>query len=122
MKNKVILIAIFLTACTQNVRFLGHHSPSLIAKKVQVGYTKSTVDSVFGRPSFISNDGNTWYYVRIDGRIGSLVSFVPESREITELKFENNTISAIKNYKNPIDDNDDPALDYKKFTAYKKLV
>lgn len=87
-----LLFALMLTSCfmfssciRKYTKFIGFYDPKLVANTIKIGDDTEFILSKFGSPSFKSDDGKIWYYTRVNGSDGMLISFTPISQETTEI-------------------------------------
>ena len=86
MKWLVFLIFL-ISACDNGVRFLGYPKVEDVPNIIKIGDDMDFVYSSLGSPSLKSDDGLTWYYIRINGRLGNIVSFVPNQKIMCLVRF-----------------------------------
>jgi len=117
MKFTILIIILLLTACKKEVKFVGYPNIEKIHNQIKFGYTKEYILNTIGAPSFISNDESIWYYTRINGNDGNLVSFVPKNRSLLAITFNGqNLVADIKI------DTKEISLDKKPYFINKKML
>lgn len=104
MKN-ILFVSLILTACSTSIKFIGHYSPKKVVSNVKVGDYGYSIVEKFGEPTI--KDEDTWYYVKINGKEGNIVSFIPENKEIAKITFKSGMVEKIEFATLPAQNNDD---------------